>query len=189
MKTAFLTACAALLLLSPAMAQDTYKVDRDHSIALFRIKHLGVSFTYGRFNELEGTIVLDEANPEKSSVELVVKATSLDTNQPKRDEHLRGPDFFNVKQFPEIRFKSKSWKKSGESSYQITGDLTLHGVTKEITVNVDHTGSGKDPWGGFRSGFELVFTIKRSDFDMKYMLGGPVGDEVRLTVSVEGVKQ
>lgn len=171
---------------APALADD-YTIDPVHSAVIFRIKHLKVSYTYGRFNKTTGTFSLDENEPGNTKIDLTVDVSSLDTNDPKRDGHLKGPDFFNVKQFPKATFKSKAVKKVGEDLYEVKGDMTLHGVTKEITVKVTKTGEGEDPWGGHRAGAELTFTIKRSDFGMSYMQG-PVGDDVRLIVSIEGIR-
>ncbi len=168
-------------------AAETYKVDGVHSSVLFRAKHFNTGYFYGRFNDISGTVVVDESNPAKSSVEIEVKVDSIDTHDAKRDQHLKSPDFFNAKQFPTITFKSKQVKKSGKDTYEVTGDLNLHGVTRSVTVKVTRTGAGKDPFGGYRIGFETVFTIKRSDFGMKFMLG-PVSDEIRLIVSIEGVR-
>jgi polyisoprenoid-binding protein YceI len=179
---------AALLLAVPALAAETYEVDPVHSAVIFRVGHLGVSHTYGRFNDISGQVVLDAADPSKSSVEITVKADSVDTFSEKRDQHLKSPDFFNAKQFPELTFKSRSVKKTGESEFEVAGDLTLHGVTRPVTVKVQHLGSGSDPWGGYRAGFETTFDIRRSDFGMDYMPGG-VSDEVRLIVAVEGVRK
>lgn len=170
-----------------AIAADTYKVDGAHSFVVFKVKHLNVGHAYGRFNQVEGSVVLDEAKPESSTIHVTVKTDSVDTANAKRDAHLKGPDFFNVKEFPTIEFKSKSVKKNGED-YEATGDLTLHGVTKEQTVTFKKIGAGKDPWGGTRAGAEAHFTIKRSEFGMKFMLEG-VSDEVEITVAVEGVKE
>jgi len=174
-----------------AQAQaETYKVDPVHTMVLFRIKHLGVSYTHGRLNDISGRFTIDTANPAASKVELEIKAASIDTNDAKRDQHLKGPDFFNVKQFPRITFKSTSMTRTDDAKdlWEVKGDLSLHGVTKEITVKVERVGAGKDPWGGYRSGAEMVFTIKRSDYKMNYMEGA-IGDEVRLTVAVEGIRQ
>ncbi len=176
-----------LFLGAPAQADD-YKIDPVHSVAIFRVKHLKVSYTYGRFNKITGTFSLDEKKPENTKIEVTVAVGSLDTNDPKRDGHLKGPDFFNVKQFPKATFKSKAVKKVGKNLYEVKGDFTLHGVTKEITVKITQTGEGKDPWGGYRAGAELTFTIKRSDFGMNYMQG-PVGEDVRLIVSIEGIRK
>ena len=167
---------------------DAYQIDPVHSAFLFRIKHLNTSYTHGRINTSSGTLTLDDADASKCGIELEVKADSVDTFNEKRDQHLKGPDFFNAKQFPSITFKSKSVKKSGDADYDVSGDFTLLGVTKEITVKFARVGSGKDPWGGARTGFEGTFEIKRSDYGMKAMLDG-VGDDVRITVSVEAVKK
>jgi len=190
MKSIVLFAIASIVLgiaLPQAKAADTYNVDGVHSYALFKIKHLAVGYSYGRFNEVSGTLSLDTARPEKSSVELTVKAASVDTANPKRDQHLKSPDFFNAKQFPEITFKSTSVKLTGKDTAAVTGELTLHGVTRTIVAEVAHTGSGKDPWGGVRAGFEATFSVKRSDFGMTFMQDG-LSDEVQVIVSVEGVK-
>jgi len=169
-------------------AADTYQVDPVHSTFLFRIKHMNVSYTYGRINNGTGTVVVDEADPSKSSVELELKPENVDTNNEKRDQHLKGPDFFNSKQFATITFKSKSIKKDGDTNFDVTGDFTLLGVTKEITVKLTRTGAGKDPMGNFRTGFEGTFTIKRSDYGMTQMLQG-VGDDVQITTSVEAMRK
>lgn len=165
-------------------AGTTYTIDSVHSMAIFKIRHLGVSNTYGRINGPTGTVVFDEQEPEKSSIAVELKAENVDTGVEKRDQHLKSPDFFNAKQFPTITFKSKSVKKTSEHAYEATGDFTLHGVTKEITVPVTHVGSGKGMKGEQLCGFETRFTIKRSDHDMKFMVG-PVGDEVEITLSIE----
>lgn len=163
-----------------------YKIDNVHSAVLFRVKHLGVSYCYGRFNEIEGKFSLaDDAN---NSIEVTIKADSIDTNDKKRDEHLRNPDFFSVKQFPTITFKSKEFKKVGTNKYKVTGDLSLHGVTRTISVDLDHVGTGKDPWGGMRTGFEGSFEVKRSEYGMNYMPDG-LGEDIRITVALEGIKQ
>lgn len=167
-------------------AAETYAVDPVHSTVLFKIKHLGISYTYGRFNDVSGSFLLDE-DPAKSMIAVSVKAASVDTHNAKRDAHLKGPDFFSVKEFPTITFKSTAIKKEG-NAYTITGDLTLHGVTKSITVEATHVGSGKDPWGGYRTGFDMTFSIKRSDYGMKNLLEA-AGDDVQLTVGVEGIRK
>lgn len=169
----------------PVRAAETFKVDATHSSVVFRVKHMGVSYTYGRFNDVAGAFSIDEGHPAESGFDITVKSASIDTESDSRDNHLRSPDFFNVKQFPEITFKSKSVKKSGEI-YKVTGDLTLLGVTKSITIDVEHIGTAEHPRSGNAiSGVETVFTIKRSDYGMTYGLGG-VGDEVKLMVSLEG---
>jgi polyisoprenoid-binding protein YceI len=171
-------------------AEEAYQVDTVHSVVIFKIKHLGIGNAYGRFNELSGTVKLNPEEPEKSAIQVQVKTESVDTGNPKRDQHLKSPDFFAAKEFPLISFKSKEVKKTDENSYEATGDLTLHGVTRPVTVKIARTGVGKDPFGGgTRAGFETTFTIKRSDFGMKTMLNGGVGDDVQITVSSEAVRK
>lgn len=190
---ASVTALAALVGLSlggtaaPARAAgDGYNIDAVHSAVLFRVKHLDVGYSYGWFNDVKGKLVLDEAKPEGSSIEVEVRTASVDTNDVKRDDHLRGPDFFNAAQFPQMTFKSTAVKGVDATHLEVTGDLTLHGKSKSITLTVEKTGAGKDPWGNVRVGFETVFTVKRSDF----ALGKPegLGDEVRMTVAFEAIK-
>mgnify|MGYP001190808197 CR=1 FL=1 len=171
-----------------AFAADTYKVDAGHTVVVFQVTHLNVSNFYGRFNETEGQIIYDAAKPENSSIEFRIKTESVDTNSEKRDKHLKGPDFFNVKQFPIIQFRSKSVKAQSDGNLEVAGEATMLGVTRPLTVRVEKIGEGKDPWGGHRIGFEAKFSLKRSDFGMKYNLKG-LGDEVKTTVAIEGIKQ
>jgi polyisoprenoid-binding protein YceI len=176
------------ILSSLAQAAETYKLDPMHTSIVFRVKHLGVAYVYGRFNGPSGTFVFDETSPSKSAIEMQAETNNIDTAVEKRDTHLKSPDFFNTGEYPTVSFKSKSVKKLNEAVYEVSGDLTLLGKTRPITVEVNATGAGKDPWGNFRRGFETSFSIKRSDFGMTFMLGG-VSDEVNLTVSVEGIRQ
>lgn len=180
--------CTLAALPSAAPAADKYGIDTVHSAVVYRVKHLNVGYAYGRFNDLGGSVDLDEQNPGACAFHLQIKADSIDTANSKRDGHLKGPDFLNVKEFPTISFKSTQVKLAKEKVYEVTGDLTLHGVTKSITVMVQHVGAGKDPFsGGQRTGFESNFRIRRSEFAMTG-LQGPVGDEVDLLVSFEAVK-
>ena len=180
------------ILLAGAAAQsraaDTYKVDPVHSAAVFRIHHANIGYVWGRINDPAGTYALDDADPTKSSFNIELQVGNVDTHNDKRDAHLKSPDFFNAKQYSTITFKSTAVKKGAGNTLDVTGDLTLHGVTKSITLPVELTGKGQFPPGTQRAGVEATFSIKRSDFDMKNMLGA-VGDEVRLTVALEGVKQ
>jgi len=171
-----------------ADAADTYQIDSVHSMVIFRAKHKGVSYNYGRFNEFTGEIMIDETDMSKSSVAFEVKTASVDTGNEKRDQHLRSPDFFNAKQFPVITFKStKISMKEGETDMlEVTGALELHGVKKSATVDVEITGRSKGQQGESLIGFEAVFTIKRSEFGMNYGMGA-VSDDIRITVSVEAV--
>ena len=171
-----------------AHAADTYAVDPVHTAALFKVKHVGVSYTYGRFNDVSGTVVFDAANPAASKVDITIQAGSVDTFNQKRDAHLANPDFFDAKQFPALKFVSTSFKKIDDSTFDVTGDFTLHGTTKPITIKVAKIGEGKDPWGGYRIGFETTFTIKRSDYGMSKMMEA-VGDEVAITFATEAIKK
>jgi polyisoprenoid-binding protein YceI len=178
---------AVLLSLAGLTAHaDTFKIDPVHSSIAFSIKHLGVTDFYGRFNDVSGQVVFDKADPSKSSVEVTIPVESVDTHNEKRDQQLKSPDFFNAKQFPTIVFKSKSVEGSGDT-YKATGDLTLHGVTKPLTLEIKKGPEGKE-LGEIRGGGEARFTIKRSDFGMNFMQE-VVGDEVTVLLSLEGVKQ
>lgn len=169
---------------NPAAAQ-AYKVDAVHSTTIFRIKHMNTSYLYGRFNDIAGQFALDDKDPKKSHLDIVVKTESIDTANANRDKHLKGPDFFNAVQYPTIAFKSKSVAKAGADTYQVQGDLTLHGVTNPLTLTVTRIGAGKDMKGKPVAGFETEFAIKRSAFKMNKMLEG-IGDDVKIVVSVEG---
>lgn len=171
-----------------ALAADTYELDPAHSHLVFKINHLGLADQFGRFNDFSGTVIVDEKTPAKSKVEVTVKTASVDTNNEKRDEHLRSPDFFNAKQFPTLTFKSTKVEAEGKDTYKVTGNLTLNGVTKPVTFTFKKTGEGKDPWGGHRMGGETKFTIDRTQFGINFMPEG-LGKEVTLMLTFEGVKK
>jgi|LauGreDrversion4_2_1035121.scaffolds.fasta_scaffold825988_1 polyisoprenoid-binding protein YceI len=176
---------ASALTLSPLSASaDVFTLDAGHSAVLFKAKHFGVGYTYGRFNKISGTYTSGAA----PTVSFEVDASSVDSANAKRDDHLKGPDFFNVNETPKITFKSTRWEDKGGGSALVTGDLSLHGVTKSVTVTVIKVGEGSDPYGGYRAGFETTFTIKRSDFGISYGLPAAVSDEITLIVSFEGVR-
>lgn len=170
----------------PALAMPSFKVDAVHSTVLFKVKHMNAGYSYGRFNDIDGTFSYDEKNADKMSFDVTVKTESVDTGNAKRDQHLKAPDFFHAKQYPTLSFKSKKIKYLGDETFEVVGDLTCRGVTKEITVKLMHTGESKDPRGGHRCGFETTFTIKRADYGMNYMPGG-LGGDVQITVALEGV--
>lgn len=170
---------------APPYQYGSYKVDPVHSSVIFNISHLGVAFVYGRFNTLSGTLTLAE---DGHAIDMTVEAASVDTNNEKRDQHLRSDDFFNVEAHPEISFKTKSFSPAGDGAYKVEGDLTLHGVTRPVTVEAKHIGSGDDPWGGYRTGFQATFRIKRSDYGMDKLMNS-VGDDVELTVAVEAIRE
>lgn len=167
---------------------DTFEIDPVHTTVIFKIQHMGVSNFYGRFNDVTGSVGIDAANPTNDSLVVQVKAASLDTNNKQRDRDVTSPSFFNATEFPTISFKSTKVAKAGDG-YAVTGDLTFHGVTKPITVNLTLNGPKQTPMGN-RVGFETTFTIKRTDYGIDtYVANGGLGDEVQITVSGEGVKK
>ncbi len=176
------------ILALPANAAETYKLDPDHTSIVFRIKHLGVGNVYGSFAGATGSFEFDENTPSNNAIEIQVSAVNIYTPVDKRDNHLRSPDFFHDKKYPKISFKSTSAKKIDNTSFELSGELSLLDKTQPITVKVVQTGQGKDPWGNFRRGFEATFSIKRSDFGLGFMLSA-AGDEVQVTVSLEGIRK
>jgi polyisoprenoid-binding protein YceI len=179
---------AALAFAAQPGPVETYKVDPVHSSVVFRAKHAGASYVWGRFNDPSGTFVLDRADPTRSSFSGEIQVANVDTHNEKRDAHLKSPDFFNAKQYPTITFKSASVKKGEGNVLQVTGNLRMHGVTRRVTAPVELTGTGELPAGTKRAGLEATFTVKLSDFEIKG-LPGAVDDEIRVIVAVEGVKQ
>jgi len=186
--TAFARPAPAPAAISKAPLADTFAIDGVHSAVIFRAKHMGTSYAFGRFNDISGSITLDKAKPENSKVKIEIKVESLDTANGKRDATLRGPDFFDAKQFPTATFTSKSVKASGDKKFAVTGDLEIHGVTKPVTIDMEQVGAGKGMRGEELVGFFGTLTIKRGDFGMKAMTD-MLSDEVVLTLSVEAGKQ
>lgn len=170
----------------PAAAAE-WTVDAVHSSVFFRVKHMGSAWAYGLIHAPTGKVVFDPAKPEASSVEVTARVSNIDTGHEGRDKHLKGNDFFAGGQFPEIKFKSTSWKPVGEGKFEVAGDLTLRGVTKPVTATMELTGTGKNRDGADIAGFEATFTVKRSEFGVNGAQGG-VGDDVTLTVSLEVAK-
>jgi polyisoprenoid-binding protein YceI len=164
-----------------------YDLDAGHSVFLFKARHFGAGFTYGWFKDVSGSVVVDP-DLTKQSIELTIKTESVDSRDAKRDEHLRSPDFFNAAQFPTITFKSTKIEAGTAGALAVTGDLTMHGVTKPVTAQVVALGTGTDPWKNVRVGYETKITVKRSDFDMKFMPDG-IGDDIELTIGIEGAKK
>ena len=186
-KKTVLLLCLALLA-APALAA-TYKVDGGHSSAVFKIQHFGAGNFYGIFDTIEGTIEYDAGNPGASSIEISIAADSVQSRIGRRDDHIKSPDFLDAKQFPKITFKSKSVKKGKDDTFEITGDLTLHGVTREITLTAEKTGEGKNPRSGAELiGFEARFSVDRAEYDMNFMVG-PLGKEVGFIIALEAGKQ
>ena len=190
MKNTVKALAAAALLMNSTVFADTYAIDTKgaHASINFKISHLGYSYIYGRFNDFEGSFEFDAADKAKSSATVTVKTTSLDTNHAERDKHIRGDDFLDTDQFPEATFTSTSYSAEGDNAGKLTGDLTLHGVTKPITFDVTHVGGGDDPWGGVRQGFTGAAMLTLADFGMTYNLG-PASAQLELILVVEGIKQ
>jgi polyisoprenoid-binding protein YceI len=184
---------AAALMAQPALAADAYVVDKTHSEVSFQIRHL-MGKVRGYFTDFSGTINADAAKPEASTVEFAIKATSISTASEDRDKHLRSADFFDAEKLPEISFKSTKIKLLGKDRYQVTGDFTLHGVTKPLTLPVTFLGSAKDPWGNERASFETTATLNRKDYGMVWNkaldAGGLLlGEEVAISISLETIKK
>ncbi len=172
-----------------AFAAD-YAIDKQgqHAFVNFKISHLGYSWLWGTFKDFDGSFSFDAAKPEQSKVNVTLKTTSVDTNHAERDKHLRSDDFLNVAKHPTATFESTSVKSTGEGTADITGNLTLNGVTKPVVIAAKFIGEGDDPWGGYRAGFEGSTTLTLKDFDIKMDLG-PASQTVDLIISVEGVRK
>ena len=179
---------AAGLAISGAAAQAAdYTIDSGHSFVQFKISHIGVSWMIGTFEKVSGSFTFDsEAGPEEQSIAVEIDTASVDTNHAERDKHLRSADFLNVDEYPTATFVSTGYEGDGESGV-MTGDLTLHGVTKPIAIAVKKVGESKDPWGGYRAGFEGTVAITRKDFGMGYNLG-PAAETMDLILFVEGIR-
>ena len=191
LRSTLVAAASCLLVGQNTLAAENYVIDPSHTSIVFGVNHMGFSYTYGRFNKMKGGYMLDRENPAASNIQLSISAASIDTNDEGRDAHLKGPDFFNVKQFPGISFQSKSIAVEETPKgpvYNVTGDLTIHGVTKEVTLPLQKMGEGNGPNGNYRTGFHCETSLKRSDFGMTNMIP-MIGDEVAVTVSFEGTRQ
>lgn len=191
-KKQLLSACLALCLLplsATALAED-YVIDSKgaHASINFKIAHLGYSWLIGRFNEFSGTFSYDEKNPSASTVNVTINTASVDSNHAERDKHLRSDDFLDVAKYPKAEFKSTSYRDTGDGAGVLEGTLSLHGVTKPITIQVKHVGAGDDPWGGYRRGFEGQTRIALKDFGIKKDLG-PASQELDLDLHIEGIRQ
>jgi polyisoprenoid-binding protein YceI len=192
-KTRLASFAAFLALAAPVLASaDTYNFDKSHTNVGFQVRHI-FTMVSGRFTDYAGTIQVDRAKPESSTVEFTIQATSIDTSEPRRDQHLRSADFFDVANNPTISFKSTSVKANGKDSFLVTGELTMRGVTKPVTLPVTLLGEGKDPMGNEKMGLETAVTINRKDFGLVWNRalesgGMLVGDEVKVQISIEANK-
>jgi polyisoprenoid-binding protein YceI len=180
------------LLTQSVLAQETWTVDKPHSTANFKVRHFTAN-VIGAFSDFDGTINLDRENPAKSSVELTIQSASIDTNNENRDKHLRSADFFEVEQFPTITFKSTAVTPKGKDAFEVTGDLTMHGVTKRITLPVTFGGFAKTQHGE-KAGFEVETTLNRKDYGIVWNRaldegGFMLSDDVKVTINLEMNKQ
>jgi polyisoprenoid-binding protein YceI len=182
-----LVAAVVVFAAASIAAADDLKVDPMHSFVVFSVHHFQAGYVFGTFANPSGDVTYDPSDPEKSSFNVEVSIDTLDTRNKNRDKDLKGPDFFNAKQFPTMTFKSSGVKKTGDTTMDVTGDLTLKGVTKSITVPMEMTGTGQ-AMGKTHTGFETNFTIKRSDFGMLADPAPMIGDEVRVIVALEALK-
>ena len=178
----------ALLSAGQVMAAE-YKIDKEgqHAFVDWKISHLGYSFIHGTFKDFDGNFTWDSAKPEASKISVDLKTASLWSNHAERDKHIASADFLDVKKYPEAKFVSTAVKSTGAKTADVTGDLTLLGVTKPVVVKATFLGEGKDPWGGYRAGFEGTTSFNRQDFG-KQMDLGPASNTVELYVTFEGVK-
>ena len=196
MKHCFTLLLTWLVLTTPVIADAaTWQIDPDHSSLQFKVRHLTVSNVKGDFSKAKGVVTIDDQDITKLTVELTIDAASVNTSHAKRDEHLRGPDFFDVTQYPTITFVSKKATKAGMNKLKVIGNLTIHGTTKEITVDVEGpTSEVKDPWGNFRRGATATASINRRDFGLTWNKvldsgGLVVGEEVNIYIEVELVRK
>ncbi len=177
-----------------AFAQTKWKFDKAHSNIKFSVTHMVISDVVGKFDQWEGTVVSDGDNFEGAKVNFTVDIASIDTDEPKRDDHLKSDDFFNAEKYPKMTFKGKSFKKVEDKKYKLVGDLTIRDVTKEVTLDVKYNGMITDPWGNTRAGFKINGTINRFDFNLKWNkmieTGGLVaGEDVEILCNVEIIKE
>lgn len=172
----------------------TWKLDPVHSVAEFKVKHMMISNVKGQFTALSGSLTFDEADITKSRVEATIEAASINTRDAQRDAHLKSPDFFDAEKYPTLAFQSTAVKRTGDDTLAVTGDLTIHGVTRQTVFQVEGpTAPGKDPWGNTRVGLSAVAKINRKDFGLTWNAaletgGILVGDEVTITLDVQFVK-
>jgi polyisoprenoid-binding protein YceI len=188
-KLLILAACGAMLS-GLALAETTvWQIDPNHTNAQFVVRHLGISNVQGQFNKVTGSLQLDDQDVTKSSVNATIDINSVDTRVDARDKDLRSPNFFDVAKYPTMTFVSKKVARAADGKLLMTGDLTFHGVTREVTFTVDGPSDViKDPWGGMRRGASATTKIKRSDFGMNYLMA-VAGDDIAITLDVEFIKK
>jgi polyisoprenoid-binding protein YceI len=171
----------------------TWNIDTSHSGVHFTVRHMVIAKVRGAFDRWQGTFELDAANPAASRISVHIDAASINTREEKRDAHLRSADFFDVAQYPELVFDSTNVDKVDDAHYRVTGNLTIHGVTKEVELDAESLGSGKDPWGNERIAFQAQTAINRKDFGLSWNqaleTGGVlVGEKVEISLDIQAVK-
>lgn len=176
------------------MSTTQWDFDLSHSSINFHVRHLMVSKVHGRFEKWSGTLQLDEQDLTNSKLEVTIDATSIETKEPKRDEHLRSADFLEVDKYPTITFKSTQVARDSDDRYTLLGDLTIHGVTRQVKLEVEGGDRVADPWGGTRTGFSARTTISRKDYGLTWNLaleagGFVVGDKIEITLEIEAVRK
>lgn len=181
---------SALLPLAQAQAAD-YVIDTEgqHAFIQFKISHLGYSYILGSFEAFSGEFSYAPDDLAASSVNVEVDVASLNSNHAERDKHILSADFLNASEYPQATFESTGFESTGEDEGRLTGELTLHGVTQEITLDVTHIGGGEDPWGNYRDGFEGATTLRLADYDIDMSKFPPVMQELELYVVFEGIRQ
>jgi polyisoprenoid-binding protein YceI len=172
----------------------TFNIDTTHSEVGFSVRHMMFAKVRGHFKTWNASLAFDGADPSKTQIQAEIETASIDTREPKRDGHLQSDDFFSAEKFPKITFKSKHVERAGEGRYKLTGDLTIRDVTREVTLDVEQTGSGKDPWGNRRLGFSAKGAINRGDYGLKWNqaleTGGVlVSDKVEIDIEVQAVEK
>ena len=189
-KTLLGLSLTATLIASNSVFAADYAIDKKgmHASIQFKISHLGYSWLLGRFNDFDGHFSYDEKKPDNAKIEITINTKSVDSNHAERDKHLRGNDFLEVAKFPQAKFISTGYKEGTKGKATLTGKFTLHGVTKDIVIDVTKIGAGKDPWGGYRRGFEGKTRIALKDYGITKNLG-PASAELDLLLNIEGVKQ
>ena len=185
---------AAIMVLPSLATATTWNIDPDHSTVGFSVSHLMVSHVKGNFNKYSGVVDINDKDITKSKVDATIDASSINTNVQKRDEHLKSADFFDVAKYPTLTFVSKKWTKAAKGALTVTGDLTIHGITKLVVLHVaPFSKESKDPWGGTRRGTSANTTINRKDFGLLWNQaletgGVAVGEEVNISLDVELIK-
>ena len=176
-----------------AAGTTTWNIDNSHTLVEFSVRHLMISTVKGRFGEVSGKVVADDADPAGAQIEATINVASIDTREAQRDAHLRSADFFDAENFPTLTFRGTRIEKAGDG-LKVTGDLTIRGTTREVVLDVTSEGRVKDPWGGERAGYSATTKIKRSDFGLTWNMaletgGVVVGDDIKIALEVELVKQ